>query len=113
MKSSTDLLLRVQKLLGSLGAGAEQLDEVSRDMLLHVSEAQGNGKTVRVSNICRIERFGSFPTAHRRLKKLLQMGLVQSDHDPVDARVQVLSLTPKTRKQIDKIAEQIKLVVCS
>lgn len=113
MKTSTDLLLRVQRLLGSLGSGLDNLDEISREMLLHVSEAQSNGQSVRVSNICRIDRFGSFPTAHRRLKRLLELGLVQSDLHPDDARVQVLSLTPKSRRQINRIAEQIRLAISS
>ena len=108
MKSSLELLIRIERLLSNLGSTGEHLDEVSREMLLHISEAEIHQREVRVSTLCRDERFGSFPTAHRRLKRLIEMGLIQSAADPSDARVLVLSMTAKTKKNIRHAARQIR-----
>lgn len=108
MKSSANLLYRVQQIIGSMGEPGRPLDETSRKILLQIAHNQCNGKTTCVSDITREKDYGTAPTIYTRLKKLAEMDLVHSTRNPEDGRSNTLRLTPAAARLLKKQARAIR-----
>ena len=111
MKTPTDFLIRVQRLLDGFGQTTEPLDPISRDILLHVSAKADAGERLRVSDIRFNSRFGSPATALGRLQRLIDNGWIATSPDPDDGRAQLLSLSGKSEREIKRLSKNIKSLI--
>ena len=112
MKSSTELLLRIHRLLNSLGGPAplrrSTLDSVSREILLHVSKAEQDGERLKISDVRFDPSYGSPVTALKRLNVLIDAGWITLTADLTDSRAQRLELSTKAKEQIEFIAKEVR-----
>lgn len=108
MKASTELLLRINDFFNAIGSSVEPLDDLSRDILLQVADAQVNSRDIRVSDVTSHKSYVTAPTVYSRLKKLADMDLIRSTSDPKDKRAVLLSLTPKAQKKLKRVAQDIR-----
>lgn len=108
MKTPTDFITRVQRLLDGFGHAAEPLDPISRDILLHISTKCDMGERLRLSDIRFNPQFGSPATALGRLQGLIDSGWVTTSPDPYDGRAQLLSLSPQARRKLTHLSDQLR-----
>ncbi len=112
MKSSTELLFRINALLNCLGGitfhRKSGLDCEARDMLLAVARAEQEGVPLKISDVRYNESYGSPVTSLKRLQKLIDNGLIKADVDQADQRIQRLTIPQKGRRQIERIASQVR-----
>ena len=111
MKTPTDFLIRVQRILDGFGNSSDPLDPISRDILLHVSAKSDAGERMRVSDIRFNSQFGSPATALGRLQRLIDDGWLAASPDPDDGRAQLLRLSPKSEKEIRRLSKNIKSLI--
>ena len=108
MKASTELLVRINDSFNSIGSSDEPLDDLSRNIVLQVADAQVNSRHIRVSDIISHKNHVTAPTVYSRLKKLADRDLIRSTSDPKDRRAVLLSLTPKAQKELKRVARDIR-----
>ena len=108
MKASTELLVRINDSFNSIGSSDEPLDDLSRNIVLQVADAQVNSRDIRASDIISHKSHVTAPTVYLRLKKLADMDLINSTSDPKDKRAILLSLTPKAQKELKRVAQDIR-----
>ncbi len=104
-----EFLGRIQKILEAIGSPEDPLDELSRQILLHVSEQHSIGKKIIVSDV--VTTFGRSstpPTLYARIKKLRESGLLNTVPDPADKRAYQLFPTPLAQKQLKNVALKIR-----
>jgi len=113
MKSSVDLMYRVQKILSDLGVEGKMLDDTSRQILLQVASNQYSGQVTTVSDITRHTEYGTAPTVYTRLKRLVELGLIKSESNPADGRSNLLKITKSSEKLIKAGAKAIQRAASS
>lgn len=111
MKTATDFLIRVQRLLDGFGRTDEPLDPIARDILLHISARVDAGDRIHLSDIRFNAQFGSPATALGRLQRLIATGWVVSSPDPQDGRAQVLRLSEQAETEIRKLSRNIRKLI--
>ena len=108
MKTPTDFITRVQRLLDGFGNPETPLDPISRDILLYISGKADIGERLRLSDIRFNSQFGSPATALGRLQGLINDGWVTTSPDPDDGRAQLIQLSVKCQKEIKRLSRNIK-----
>ena len=108
MKSSANMMYRIQKILSDIGVEGTTLDETSRQILLQVASNQYSGKATTVSDITRHAQYGTAPTVYTRLKKLVELGLITSETNPADGRSNLLKITKRSEALIKTGAKAIQ-----
>lgn len=111
MKTPTDFLIRVQRLLDGFGRTTDPLDPIARDILLHISARVGAGDRIHLSDIRFNPQFGSPVTALGRLQHLIATGWVVSSPDPDDRRAQVLQLSQQAETEIRRLSRNIQKLI--
>lgn len=111
MKTPTEFLIRVQRMLDGFGHAEEPLDPIARDILLHISAKADAGERLKQSDIRFNTQFGSPTTALGRLQGLLDDGWIVALPSPEDGRVQVLKLTPKSERAINRLSQSLKSLI--
>ena len=87
--------------------GIHELDFLSREILHKIAAANLKKQSVRVSSISEGNGFGTMPTLHARLTKLVDGGWIEKVDDPEDARAVLLEITPKTKSIFRKISNAL------
>lgn len=113
MKTPTEFLIRVQRILEGFGHANEPLDPIARDILLHISAKSDAGERLRLSDIRFNSQFGSPATALGRLQRLIDDGWVNTSPDPDDGRAQLLHLSPEAEKEIRLLSRDIQRLLKS
>lgn len=108
MKTPTDFLIRLLRLLDGFGRSDAPIDPIARDILLHISARVGAGDRIHLSDIRFNAQFGSPATALGRLQRLIDTGWVVSSPDPDDGRAQVLKLSEKADLEIRRLSASIR-----
>ena len=88
--------------------GIHELDFLSREILQKIAAANLKKQSVRVSSISEGNGFGTMPTLHARLTKLVDGGWIEKVDDPADARAVLLEITPKTKSIFRKISNALE-----
>lgn len=108
MKTPTDFITRVQRLLDGFGHANAPLDPISRDILLYISAKADAGEQLRQSDIRFNSQFGSPQTALGRLQGLINDGWVTTSPDPEDGRAQLLTLTSAAMRKITVLSNKLR-----
>lgn len=111
MKTPTDFITRVQRLLDGFGHADEPLDPISRDILLYISAKADAGEQLRQSDIRFNSQFGSPATALGRLNGLIEGGWVTTSPDPEDGRVQLVSLTTRSVRRLNAVSQSLRKLI--
>lgn len=107
MSQKLEFLKRIHNLLSVLGRPRAAIDFPSIEILLIISDAERCGKPLKVSDVRFDSRFGSPATALKRLQKLMEIDWIISTDDPIDSRIQRLSLSDSARIELNRVAEKI------
>ena len=113
MKSSANIMYRIQKILSDIGVDGTILDETSRQIVLQVASNQYSGQATTVSDITRHTEYGTAPTVYTRLKKLVELGLITSETNPADGRSNLLKITKRSETLIKTGAKAIQRATSS
>jgi len=97
-QNSVELLLKARDQRLRL-LGAKTSDEVSWHIMLDLYKASLSGEELSVSDVC-VGSESSQTTALRRLDMLVHEGLAVREHDPIDRRRIVVSLTKRGRETV-------------
>lgn len=111
MKTPTEFLIRVQRMLDGFGHADDPLDPIARDILLHISAQTDTGAHLKLSDIRFNPQFGSPATALGRLQGLIDEGWIVTLPSPEDGRVQLLKLTSKSERAINRLSRSLQNLI--
>lgn len=94
-------------------AGVDTLDHADRAMLYHIALHEGEGGSIKMTDLEKGGAFGTLPTVLSRVARLVDQGWVDKDVNPEDARSRVVSTSSRARKFFQKASKAIVSAVGS
>lgn len=88
-------------------AGVDTLDHADRAMLYHIALNEGEGGSIKMTDLEKGGAFGTLPTVLSRVARLVDQGWIDKDVNPEDARSRVVSTSSRARKFFQKASKAI------
>lgn len=89
-------------------SGLNELNFVSREILVEIGLAANNGRLTHVTDLTRSEKYGTLPTVVKRIADLVNSGWIVRQDNPEDRRAKILSLSPKSETAFRRLSRTIR-----
>lgn len=111
-KKTDDLFLKVTDVINKVGEenGLNELDLVSRNVLIHICGAVDDGG-IRVTDVMDERTLGSRQTIHGRIHELVEKGWLTASADRGDGRAKLLQPSQQAHKLISKLSASLRGVM--
>ena len=108
-KKLDDLFLKVTEVISRVGGenGLNDLDLVSRNVLIHICAAAEEGG-IRVTDVMDERSLGSRQTIHGRIHELMEKGWLTASADRGDGRAKLLQPSAQTQRVIGKLSAALR-----
>lgn len=88
-------------------SGVDGLDHADRAMLYHIALNEGEGRSLKMTDLEKSGTFGTLPTVLARVGKLIEQGWVDKDVNPEDSRSRIVSTSSRARKFFQKASKAV------
>lgn len=76
-------------------------------MLYHIALNEGEGRSLKMTDLEKSGTFGTLPTVLARVGKLIEQGWVDKDVNPEDSRSRIVSTSSRARKFFQKASKAV------
>ena len=88
-------------------SGVDALDHADRSLLYYIALNEGEGGSLKITDLERGGAFGTLPTVLARVSRLVELGWVEKELNPEDARSRVVSTSSRARRFFRKVSKTV------